>query len=140
MAHVSLFFASYEYFEVNQDVTPTKEFSRLKQLNGWRDRDREYREARERFADALAADFNATYGTDMNSLENWHALCHVIGIDPIPEGISACRKVRVWTNCVNLRLLTPRYLPRRLSSQNISISSIWFTTWTKSRCSLRSRR
>jgi hypothetical protein len=98
MAHVSLFFASYEYFEINQDVTPTKEFSRLKQLNGWRDRDREYREARERFADALAADFNATYGTDMNCLENWHALCHVIGIDPIPEGISACRKVRTWTN------------------------------------------
>ncbi|KAH9980912.1 hypothetical protein BGW80DRAFT_1453864 [Lactifluus volemus] len=101
MAHVSLFFASYEYFEINQDVTPTKEFSRLKQLNGWRDRDREYREARERFADALAADFNATYGTDMNCLENWHALCHVIGIDPIPEGISACRKA-VKSKHINL--------------------------------------
>ncbi|KAI0253600.1 hypothetical protein BJV78DRAFT_1193282 [Lactifluus subvellereus] len=101
MSHASLFFASYEYFNLNLDVTPTKEFLRLKQLNGWKNDDGEYAEARQRFADALAEDFNAAYGTDINNINHWHALCHVLGIDPIPEGISACRKA-VRSKHINL--------------------------------------
>ena len=106
MSHASLFFASYEYFNLNQDVAPTKEFLRLKQLNGWKNGDGEYAEACQRFADALAEDFNAMYGTDINNIDHWHALCHILGIDPVPEGISACRKVRMWANRVNVRSFT----------------------------------
>jgi hypothetical protein len=98
MSHASLFFASYKYFDLNQDVALTKEFSRLKKLNGWKDGNGEYDEARKRFADALAEDFNSMYGTDIDNLDHWHALCHILGIDPVPEGISACRKVRTWSN------------------------------------------
>lgn len=92
-SHVFQFFLSYPNFILNEDAPPTREFSRLRRMNHWEDGDEEYMEAREMFADALAEDFNATYGTDINNIDHWHALCRVLRIDPIPEGISACRKV-----------------------------------------------
>jgi hypothetical protein len=92
-SHVFRFFSSYPYFTLNEDAPPTREFLRLKRLNRWEDGDEEYTEARERFADALAEDFNATYGTDTNNIDHWHTLCRVLRIDPVPEDISACRKV-----------------------------------------------
>ena len=92
--HVSQFFLSYPDFMLDQDAPPTREFLRLKRLNHWGNGDDAYIEARERFADALAEDFNAKYGTDIDNIHNWHTLCHVLGIDPVPKGISACRKVR----------------------------------------------
>ena len=94
-SHVSQFFSSYSYFALNEDAPPTREFLRLKRLNHWTDNGEEYTEARERFTDALAEDFNATYGTDINNIDHWHALCRILRIDEVPEDISACRKV--WT-------------------------------------------
>ena len=92
-SHVSQFFLSYPNFTLDRDAPPTREFLRLKSLNHWENGDEAYIEARERFADALAEDFNAKYGTDIDSIDHWHTLCHVLRIDPVPEGISACRKV-----------------------------------------------
>jgi hypothetical protein len=97
-SHASLFFTSYKNFDLNQNAAPTKEFSRLKKLNGWKDGNKEYDEARKRFANALAKDFNSMYGTDINNLDRWHVLCHILRINPVPEGISACREVRMWLN------------------------------------------
>lgn len=93
-SHAFKFFASYSNFTLNRDAPPTREFLRLKRLKGWKDDDKEYAKARERFADALAEDFNVKYGTDVNNIDHWHALCHVCRVDPVPKGISACRKVR----------------------------------------------
>jgi len=56
--------------------------------------------ARELFADAVAEDFNAKFGTDVNNIDHWHALCHVLRIDPIPRNISASRKVRALVSWV----------------------------------------
>ena len=92
-SHVFQFFLSYPDFILDEDEPPTREFLRLKELNHWEDDDEEYMEAREDFANALAEDFNVTYGTDIHNIDHWHTLCHVLRIDPIPEGISACRKV-----------------------------------------------
>ena len=92
-SHVFQFFLSYPNFTLNRDAPPTREFLRLKGLNRWENGDEAYIEARERFADALAEDFNAKYGTDIDNIDHWQTLCHVLRIDPVPEGISACRKV-----------------------------------------------
>jgi hypothetical protein len=91
--NVSQFFSSYPNFTLDRDAPPTREFLRLKALNHWGNGQEAYIEAREKFADALAEDFNAKYGTDIDNIDHWHTLCHVLRIDPIPEGIFACRKV-----------------------------------------------
>ncbi|KAI9446872.1 hypothetical protein F5148DRAFT_988434 [Russula earlei] len=101
MSHVSEFFSSYPNFTLNPDAPPTREFARLRRLNHWEDGDEEYVEARERFADAVAEDFNVAYGTDINNIDHWHALCHILGVEPVPESISACRKA-VKSKHVNL--------------------------------------
>ncbi|KAI0306254.1 hypothetical protein B0F90DRAFT_1553819, partial [Multifurca ochricompacta] len=98
---VAQFFLLYANFTLNVDAPPTREFIRLKQLNHWGNNNEEYIEARERFADALAEDFNAAYGTDVNNVDHWQALCHVLRIDPVPEDITACRKA-VKSKHVNL--------------------------------------
>jgi len=140
-SHVFQLFSSYSYFTLNQDAPPTREFLRLKRLNHWENGDEEYIEARERFADALAEDFNATYGTDINNIDHWHTLCRVLRIDPIPEEISACRKV-----CEPLRKTRLIFRPlglvslHRLSSQGTSTSLTWFTTPIESGRFLRSKR
>jgi hypothetical protein len=94
MSQVALFFSSYSNFTLDEDAAVTKEFLRLKKVKRWKDGDDEYTDAREMFADALAEDFNATYGTDIDNIEHWRVLCHVLKIDPVPEDIKACRKVR----------------------------------------------
>ncbi|KAI0293270.1 hypothetical protein BC826DRAFT_1105174 [Russula brevipes] len=101
MSKVALFFSSYSNFTLNEDAAVTKEFLRLKKLKRWKDGDDEYTEARERFADALAEDFNAMYGTNIDDIEHWRVLCHVLKIDPVPEDIKACRKA-VKSKHVNL--------------------------------------
>jgi len=101
MSKVALFFSSYSNFTLNEDAAVTKEFLRLKKLKRWKDGDDEYTEARDRFADALAEDFNAMYGTNIDDIENWRVLCHVLKIDPVPEDIKACRKA-VKSKHVNL--------------------------------------
>ena len=92
-SHVSRFFLLYENFTLDRDASPTREFLRLRRLNHWQNDDEAYIEARERFSDALAEDFNTKYGTDIDNIDHWHTLCYVLKIDPVPEGISACRKV-----------------------------------------------
>jgi len=100
-SHVSQFFSSYPDFQLNQDATPTKQFMKLKKVKRWNDGDTAYIEASENFANALAADFDAKYGTDVDNIENWHVLCRILRIDPVPEDISACRKA-VKSKHVNL--------------------------------------
>lgn len=54
----------------------------------------EREEARAAFKDALTQEFNTIYGTDVNSLASWQALCARIGISPIPTTLKQCRQVR----------------------------------------------
>ncbi|KZV62993.1 hypothetical protein PENSPDRAFT_228214 [Peniophora sp. CONT] len=43
--------------------------------------------------DALVQQFNATYGTDVNSLTSWQALVGAVGIDPIPNSLDECQTI-----------------------------------------------
>ena len=62
---------------------------------GWEKGDTERDTARESLKDAVTMQFNSIYGTDVNDLKTWRNLCQVLGIDPIPEGLKACRDVSV---------------------------------------------
>jgi hypothetical protein len=106
-SHVVQFFSLYSNFTLNRSAAPTKEFLRLKKLYRWKGGSKEYVKARELFADAVAEDFNAKFGTDVNNIDHWHALAHILRIDPVPRNISASRTVRALVSWV--RDLEPSY-------------------------------
>ena len=60
---------------------------------GWDTEDYEMREARRNFKSAIVQQFNGLYGTDVNDLNAWQELCHVLDIEPVPESLEGCREV-----------------------------------------------
>ncbi len=59
----------------------------------WGRYDDERQEARELFQNALTQEFNKIYGTDVNKLASWQALCRVLEISPVPDELKECRAV-----------------------------------------------
>ena len=49
----------------------------------------------ESFHRAVILQFNASYGEDDNNLASWQLLCLVLRIQPIPDSLKTCRKVRM---------------------------------------------
>jgi len=98
------FFAEYRGtgFEYNPAASATAEFHRLCRLNGWGKnlkgrqvaKRAAWQGAKQGFQDALTMQFNDSYGTDENDLTNWQTLCARLGMDPVPESLNACRRVR----------------------------------------------
>ncbi|KAI9567947.1 hypothetical protein HD554DRAFT_2314600 [Boletus coccyginus] len=96
------FFADYSpQFQYDATASSSLEFYRLCDESGWDRDDPERKEAHQKFKDALVRQFNFAYGTDVNSLANWQNLCHVVRIDPVPDGLHACREA-VYYSFVNL--------------------------------------
>jgi hypothetical protein len=71
-----------------------KEFKRLAQVKGWGKRSKRRKNAKAAFRSGLVEQFNASYGTDVNDIANWHAIMTRLGIDPLPDTVSGCKKVR----------------------------------------------
>jgi len=91
---LALFFAQYMNFEYNPAGSATDEFYRLCDLRDWDKNDPQKEIAKQGFQDALTLQFNNSYGTDVDDLTKWQALCAKLGVDPIPESLYACREVR----------------------------------------------
>ena len=52
-------------------------------------------EARRMFKSAMVQQFNDLYGTDEEDLNSWQNLCHILNIEPAPEGLKECREVGI---------------------------------------------
>jgi len=64
-------------------------------------------DARGGLRDALTMQFNSTYGTDIDDIDNWQNLCRVLGISPISKDLDECRHVRsAITNVMCVHFLT----------------------------------
>jgi len=61
----------------------------------------EKKAAREAFHFAMKREFDALYGSDEDDINNWHKLCYVLRIDPLPDTLRECRSA-VLTKHVNL--------------------------------------
>lgn len=61
----------------------------------WDSDDYEMREARRNFKSAMVQQFNDLYGTDEEDLNSWQNLCHILNIEPVPEGLKQCREVSI---------------------------------------------
>ncbi|KAG6877720.1 hypothetical protein C0993_004657 [Termitomyces sp. T159_Od127] len=88
------FFKDRDGFAHDPSNPAWKEFRRLAHYLEWNNEEKNAQ--RENFKDVLAQTFNYMYGTDVNSSESWTALCRVLQITPVPEGLHACRKVGIF--------------------------------------------
>ena len=61
----------------------------------WDSDDYEMREARRKFKSGMVQQFNELYGTDEEDLNSWQNLCFILNIEPVPEGLKECRKVKI---------------------------------------------
>ncbi|KAI0033373.1 hypothetical protein K488DRAFT_28761, partial [Vararia minispora EC-137] len=99
------FFASYPDFSYNPRASATDEFYRMCDEFGWDSKrnTQKRRKAHQLFKDALVHQFNQTYGTEVNSLRSWQALCEALGLDEIPDTLKDCQEVveGVYVNIVD---------------------------------------
>lgn len=87
------FFAEYPGFDFDPSQPVMMEFYRMCDFFEW-DRDDERKNAaRQGVQDAIALTFNELYGTDLDDLNSWQALCRAVYIDSIPDDVQKCRKV-----------------------------------------------
>ncbi|KAF8260810.1 hypothetical protein EI94DRAFT_1747565 [Lactarius quietus] len=113
------FFSQYPNFQWEPSNSPVIEFDRLCKSMGWKRDSSEKKDspekkdntekkdspekkaAREAFHFAMKREFDALYGSDEDDINNWHKLCYVLRIDPLPDTLRECRSA-VLTKHVNL--------------------------------------
>ncbi len=94
--HINHFFEKHPNFDYDPTAPIWMEFNRMCDEFGWNSDDYEMRKARRNFKSAMVQQFNDLYGTDEEDLTAWQKLCHILNIDPVPEGLKKCREVRIW--------------------------------------------
>ncbi|KAJ3524416.1 hypothetical protein NMY22_g11007 [Coprinellus aureogranulatus] len=113
---ITEFFASYSpSFSYNpKAISPGFEFVRLCKHKGWEKDDPQREQAWKEYQDAVAKMFNATYGTDAESLDAWQNLYRTLRPKAtVPDTLEAAREA-VFNTHVNLMdLATVRLDPGR---------------------------
>ncbi|EKM75956.1 hypothetical protein AGABI1DRAFT_45540 [Agaricus bisporus var. burnettii JB137-S8] len=114
---LAAFFVQYPDFNYNPAASATKEFDRLSKFEGWGKSSRRKKISKNAFKNGLVAQFNTSYGTDINDIANWHAIMTRLKITPLPDTVSACKKVvkGLFVNLVDL--VDAREDPSRLVKQ-----------------------
>ena len=89
------FFSRYPNYKYRPSKSPKVEFDRLCNLyaSEWEEEDWKRRDARRAFNTALKEEFDVLYGLDEHDIKNWHKLCHVLRIIPVPDTLQECRAV-----------------------------------------------
>jgi hypothetical protein len=87
------FFSEYPTFRPQPSNSPVVEFDRLCKLNRWKKDDPERDFARKAFHVAMKKEFDDLYGSNEHDIKNWHKLCHVLRINPVPDTLQECRAV-----------------------------------------------
>src|SRR5947208_1191249 len=85
------FFSRYTKFQWLTLNSPVAEFKRLCEEYGWENYDYEKEDARYEFNIAIKKEFGDLYGSDEKDIKNWHKLCHVLRIKPVPDTLKECR-------------------------------------------------
>lgn len=83
------YFENFVGFAANPTANFLTEFDRLAAHQGW-----SKQEKKRRRHEALEAEFDTHYSTATDKLEKWQDLCDEIGIQPTPQSITQCEKVR----------------------------------------------
>ncbi|KXN86040.1 hypothetical protein AN958_10597 [Leucoagaricus sp. SymC.cos] len=103
---IDAFFGKYPEFDANRDRTlsvATQLNQLRKQEEWWGDRYGLWVDALEKYHEALVLQFNASYGTDAENLENWHRLLRAIG-GGLRKTVYECKVIisMIYVNIVDL--------------------------------------
>ncbi|KAG6091189.1 hypothetical protein E4U30_007949 [Claviceps sp. LM220 group G6] len=90
---IDLFFSQYQEFNYDPHSRVWTEFRRLCGFFGWLKGSPAENAARNLFQQALVDEFGAIYGENDEQLDVLQQLCRKLEIDPIPQSITACKKV-----------------------------------------------
>ena len=90
---LKIFFSQYPKFRYKPGNSSITEFNRLCKEYKWDKKDPEKEAARRGFNHAMKKEFDSLYGSDEKDINNWHKLCYVLSIDPVPKALSDCRAV-----------------------------------------------
>lgn len=91
---IALYFAAHPGFVYNPTAAFYAEFDRLIDFLGYSRKGKPFKQERGRFTDAFVSYVNNDYGLGRGNLAHWQQLCQVCSIDPLPNSITQCRKVR----------------------------------------------
>ena len=86
------FFNKWQEFDYHREAEVIKEFKRLCREKQWSPGERE--DAKNALRDAMVQRFNEIYGTNEEDLDAWKKLCRDVHVDPIPNTLAECQKVR----------------------------------------------
>lgn len=87
------FFSQFPEFQSQPTNSPVAEFNRLCKEHDWDKNDPEKKAARYQFNVAIKEEFDDLYGSDEKDINNWHRLCRVLRIDPVPDTLRECHAV-----------------------------------------------
>lgn len=87
------FFSQFPEFQSQPSNSPVAEFNRLCKEYDWGKSDPEKKAARYQFNVAIKEEFDDLYGSDEKDINNWHKLCRVLKIDPVPDTLRECHAV-----------------------------------------------
>ncbi|KIJ51124.1 hypothetical protein M422DRAFT_158523 [Sphaerobolus stellatus SS14] len=89
---IAEFFAYYPEFVYDRDKDTMTEFERLCRSRQWGRRGKRKRQALYALQHAIGEQFTVAFGNQDDDYQNWYNLCGTLGINPIPESITQCRK------------------------------------------------
>lgn len=108
---IDAFFSQYPEFDYKPDAPAVAEFTRLTQQQGWKNGARHGKQAQQEFKVVMSEQFNDIYGLDPQNIKAWQYMLEVLRVDPIPQSLSLCKKVRfaapgraLGPHCPSLRL------------------------------------
>ncbi|KIL67993.1 hypothetical protein M378DRAFT_159246 [Amanita muscaria Koide BX008] len=99
--HIARFFALYPNFVYDPQASVSAEFRRLVATHRWKRQSPQRDEAWERFSKAMGQQFSTFYGSDINDLRAWQALCIALRVKLVPDTVKECKKIIKSTH-VNL--------------------------------------
>ncbi|KAH5432425.1 hypothetical protein HBI47_093480 [Parastagonospora nodorum] len=97
------FFRSFSTFEYDPSQLPATSYARLRAHEGWQRGEAASADAWNRYQGALEGELRMWYG-DEDDLAAWHALCHAIGVEPLPRTCDRCEQAvrKTHVNIVDL--------------------------------------
>lgn len=87
------FFDQYPEFPYDPTGETMSQFKELRDLKRWTWTRNERAQALDEVRNAIALQFNAFYGSNVDDLNGWHNLCRALRVQDLPDTVNGCKAV-----------------------------------------------